>query len=86
VADRELVNDGGALLLHLDSTDYFGVNATGAIIWRLVAQPISFSALVDAVGEYLTERPANLDADVRSFVEELAVRKLVVVESGDRAS
>ena len=67
----------GAVLLHLDTAAYHGVNEMGAAIWeRLEAGP-TFSELVAGVREDVDDAPPELDDEVGAYVEQLAERGLV---------
>ena len=69
--------DSEAVMLDLRSGVYYGLEGTGARIWRLLASPISLAALRDAlVAEYDVE-PARCEADLRELIADLARRGLV---------
>jgi hypothetical protein len=74
---RRLAEGSGGVLLHLDSTQYHGVNEVGAAIWELTEQDITFGDLVAALRGRLDDPPADLEADVASFLDDLGGRGLV---------
>jgi hypothetical protein len=74
---REL--DGEAVLLHLDTGKYFGLDAVGARMWALLAQ---HGALEPAYRSLLAEyevAPDVLERDFTAFVDRLAAQQLLAV-------
>ena len=49
VVYRELAGEGGAVLLHLDSGAYHGLNETGILIWSLIDGERTFDAIVRSI-------------------------------------
>jgi Coenzyme PQQ synthesis protein D (PqqD) len=76
-AFRRLAEGSGGVLLHLDSTQYHGVNEVGAAIWELAESDIAFGDLVASLRGRLDDPPADLEGDVESFLSELSERQLV---------
>lgn len=77
VAYRELAGEGGAVLLHLETGAYHGLNTTGILIWDLIDGERALPALVDAVREQLDDAPEDLDAEVERFLSDLRERDLI---------
>lgn len=73
----------GAVLLHLDTAAYHGVNEVGAAIWELLEPSPAFGELVEQLRGKLDDPPDDLEGDVTAYVEDLAERGLVRV--GDEA-
>lgn len=84
VEHRELTT-GEAVLLHLDTAAYHGMNQTGALIWSSIGAGSTFAELVAVVRAALDDPPEGLEDDVATFVESLAARDLLIVTS-DAAS
>ncbi len=78
---RRLAEGSGGVLLHLDSTQYHGVNEVGAAIWELSESDIAFGDLVSALRDRLDDPPSDLEGDVESFLAELSERQLVELQS-----
>jgi hypothetical protein len=76
---RELSGNEGGVLLHLDTGAYHGLNPTGSLIWNLIGDGSAFANLVDGLGSLLTDTPADLEADVAAFVEDLLERDLLTL-------
>ena len=77
VVYRELAGEGGAVLLHLDSGAYHGLNPTGVLIWSLIDDERTFAELVAAVRDRLEDPPEDLDAETERFLADLRARDLI---------
>jgi hypothetical protein len=75
------LEDGSGVILHLDSTQYHGVNEVGATIWELTERPRSFADLIEGLRAELDDPPAALEADVEGFLRSLEERDLVSLGS-----
>ena len=64
----ELAGEG--VVLHLGSRRYFTVNDTGLTILTRLAQPSTFTELVDAVCADFDVEPAVATATTQAFVEQ----------------
>jgi len=74
---REL--DGEAVILHLESGQYYGLDPIGTRIWALLGQnprPRDIAAVL--VGEYDVP-PRQLEADLLDLLTRLAERSLIHV-------
>lgn len=68
VADPEVVAsevDGGAALLDLRSSQYYGLNPVGAYVWSQIQEPKTLDALAAAVAD-------AFDVDVSSCRDDIA--------------
>ena len=77
VVYRELAGEGGAVLLHLDSGAYHGLNETGILIWSLIDGERTFDQLVADVREQLDDPPDDLGAETERFLADLRARDLI---------
>lgn len=68
VLSKEL--DGEAVLLHLDTETYFGLNETGARLWALLIESPSLRHALGRMGEEFDVEPDVLERDARRLVEE----------------
>ena len=71
------LDDGTAVVLHLDTAQYHGVNEVGAEIWALVEDGVTFELLVAGLRAKLEDAPDELEADVEEFLRALEERGLV---------
>ncbi len=70
---------GEMVLLSLADGVYYGLDAVGAHIWRLLDQPRTIRAVVDdVVAQYHVER-ARCEHDVLTFLGDLNTHGLVAV-------
>lgn len=78
---RELGEEGGAVLLHLETGAYHGTNEVGALVWDMLGEGgMAFGALVDRLRSELEETPEDLESEISEFLDELAGRHLVLRE------
>ena len=77
VVYRELAGEGGAVLLHLDSGAYHGLNETGIMIWSLIDGERTFDQLVADVREQLDDPPDDIGAETERFLADLRARDLI---------
>jgi Coenzyme PQQ synthesis protein D (PqqD) len=80
---RRLEN-GSAVVLHLDTAQYHGLNEVGAAIWDL-ADGRSFQEIVDALREQIEDPPDQLEDEVAEFLEALHDRELVEYQAASIA-
>lgn len=78
VVFRELSGDGGgAVLVHLDTGAYHGLNAVGMVLWELLAEARTVAELEAWLAERVTDVPDTAGADLAAFVADLHARDLV---------
>jgi hypothetical protein len=67
------VVEGEGVLLHADSSAYFGLNQTGTLLWqRLAASPQSASELAEWLQESVSGAPDDPAPVVAQFLEQLS--------------
>jgi hypothetical protein len=71
---------GEAVILHLKSGEYFGLNEVGARIWNLIQEPKTVGAVLDAVLEEYDVALNQLEPDLLALLEEMANKELIEVE------
>jgi len=76
VVYRDLA-DGG-VLLHLDSGQYHSLNATGALIWKLIDGARTPPQIIDGLRAQLESSPDDLSSVVADFLDGLLTRDLIV--------
>jgi hypothetical protein len=77
------LEDGSGVILHLDTTQYHGVNQVGSAIWELTDRPRTFAELVEGLREQLDDPPSNLEGDVEEFLRALEQRNLISLAPQD---
>jgi hypothetical protein len=79
VVARELAGPEGAVLLHLDTGAYHGLNTIGFLIWGYIDGKRTVDEIVAAVRERVTDAPPALQQEVRAFLESGLERNLITV-------
>lgn len=74
---RNLGDDEGGVLLHLDTAAYHGVNDVGSLVWTLL-DGRTFSQVLDELRSKLVSVPPEFEEDIGEFVASLIERDLVV--------
>lgn len=80
VAFRAYGDRSGGVLLDLETSLYFGVNAVGALVWELIGSGNEISRIVHEMHSQIDDPPKNLADDVDQFLAELEERRLVVLD------
>lgn len=75
---REL--DGEAVIVHLDSGMYYGLDPVGTRLWQLIDAHRELKPVFDAALAEFDVEPEVLQRDLLQLVSELASRQLVVVQ------
>jgi hypothetical protein len=70
--------EGEAVLLHMDTKNYFRLNATAALLWKGMERGLEREQLLDSLlAEFEVDRPTAA-AELDRLLGELAERGLVV--------
>lgn len=77
---RNLAGEG-AVLLHLDTAAYHGVNQVGALVWSLL-DGVTFADLLMKLKTVIVGAPAGFEGEIEEFIGALVTRDLVLVETG----
>lgn len=72
---REL--DGEAVVLNLDTGIYFGLDAVGTRIWRLIEDRKPLKAVLETLIDEYDAPPDRLQRDLLAFVERLNSKGLL---------
>ena len=70
----------GAVLLHLESGEYHGLNEVGTLLWELLDEERDLAGLVAAARKRFEAPPVRLETDVARFVTSLRDRDLIRVD------
>jgi hypothetical protein len=69
--------DGSFALLNLETSEYFKLNETGAVIWKRMAEGATLTELVSAICKEFDVSDEECRADVTDLVVTLEKAKLV---------
>lgn len=78
------LDDGSAVLLHLDNKFYYSLNETGSFMWQEIEKnngAMSVEKLIDAVCENFDVTRDEAKSDVAEFIEDLAKEGLVLIQT-----
>jgi hypothetical protein len=68
---------GETAILNLKNSVYYGLDPVGARVWQLIQEPITLAQLHDALRAEYDVEPAQLEADIRDLLEQLAEQGLI---------
>jgi hypothetical protein len=71
---------GETILLHLDSGEYFGLDAMATRIWQLIVEKGDLGQVEDAMLEEFDIDRTALSNDLRQMIDELATKRLISIE------
>lgn len=74
---REIVNEDGAVLLDIKQGLCFSINPAGTRIWEMVKKGCSVEQIEEALQSEFAISRAQIEDDVRDFMENLITAKLV---------
>lgn len=81
VVARQLAPPEGAVLLHLETGAYHGLNQVGYLVWNAIDGTRTVGEIVELVRTQVLDPPAELDDEVRQFLEGARDRGLLRVRS-----
>jgi Coenzyme PQQ synthesis protein D (PqqD) len=72
------LTDGEAVIVHFESSAYYGLNATGTYIWcRLADGALDTGELAERLAARYGKRPADIAADIDGFLGSLKTEELI---------
>ena len=82
VASKDQVSSdlgGEAAILNLKNSVYYGLDPIGARVWQLIQQPMTLGQIRDVLRAEYDVELAQLEADIRDLLQELAEQGLVEI-------
>ena len=80
------VADDEAVLLHADTSAYFGLNRTATLLWERIAEhPVTADQLTEWGRSVFADAPPDLAGQVSIFIEQLVELGLVSSEESTEA-
>ena len=77
---------GETILLHLDSGEYFGLDAIATRIWQLIVEKGDLGQVEEAMLDEFDIDRTVLSNDLRRMVDELAAKRLISIEEAPAGS
>ncbi|MDV7141322.1 PqqD family protein [Tropicimonas sp. TH_r6] len=68
---------GETILLHLASGTYFGMDAVGTLVWKLLGEELTPKEICARVTEEFENVPDQVSDDILAFLEQLAAQDLI---------
>jgi len=68
-----------AAILNLKNSVYYGLDPVGARVWQLVQEPRTIGQIRDVLRAEYDVEEAQLEADIRDLLQELAAQGLVEI-------
>ena len=75
--------EGEAVLLHMDTKDYFRLNDTAAWVWKGLERGLDRAGLLQSLLERYEVEPAEAEAQLDQLLGELTQRGLISVDAGE---
>lgn len=75
--------EGEAVILDTASGEYYGLNEAGARIWTLLQDPMTFTALVDALLEEYSVDRDQCEAEVKGLLRRMVEEDLLELDPVD---
>jgi len=70
---------GEMAIVNFANGTYYGIDPTGARIWKLLNEPLTIEQLCSSLARVYDVERSRLDSDVRAFIGELADQGLVEI-------
>jgi hypothetical protein len=70
--------DGDTVLLHLRTSQYFSLNSTGSLMWKLMESSVSLAGMSQALLERFDVTPEVADETVLELVRDLKAHELII--------
>jgi hypothetical protein len=77
VVYRDLTAGEGAVLLHVESGAYHGLNEIGSLIWSLIDGERTRGDIVRELRARIDDPPSGIERDVDGFLDDLRQRNLI---------
>ena len=75
--------DGDLVIMSIETGTYYGLDAVGACVWKLVEQPRTFASVVEGVVERFEVGPEVAEQDLTAFLREMHAEGIVAITTAD---
>jgi hypothetical protein len=76
---------GEAVILHLGTGVYYGLDPVGAFVWSLLKEPISLSQIHERVLEEYEVASDRCERDLLALIKQMASTRIVSVQNAKAA-
>ena len=73
--------DGEVVILNLANSSYYGLEAVGAEVWRLIQEPRTFAEIEASLMETYEVDTPQLRRDLQNLLHRLAEEGLIAIEA-----
>jgi Coenzyme PQQ synthesis protein D (PqqD) len=74
-----------AAILNMKNNVYYGVDAVGSRVWKLLQQPQTIRAICDAMLNEYDVEPDRCERDLLELLEQMRAEGLIEIEAESRA-
>jgi hypothetical protein len=75
--------DGDVVIMSIDTGTYYGLDAVGACVWKLLAQPQTFTEVVDGVVGQFEADTEVVERDLTAFLKEMQSEGIISINPVD---
>lgn len=68
------------VMMSIEAGRYYGTNKTGAYIWKLLENPLSFGELCDKLSEDFNIAREQCEVEIGPFMEDLLKENIILVQ------
>jgi hypothetical protein len=76
--------EGEAVILHLATGTYYGLDAVGTRIWELLREQARVDAIMEAILQQYEVEPARCEQDLLGLLRQLHAKGLIEIVAGTR--
>lgn len=73
--------DGDVVIMSIDTGTYYGLDAVGACVWKLLEQPRTFAEVIDGVVQQFEVDAEVVEKDLTAFLSEMRSEGIVSVNA-----
>jgi coenzyme PQQ synthesis protein D (PqqD) len=78
--------DGEAIIINLESGNYYNLNSTGTDIWDCIEKGVLVCQIADAVGQRYDGNQRDIENSVSQLINELEKEELIVIDGSEEAA
>jgi len=75
--------DGDLVIMSIETGTYYGLDAVGVCVWKLIERPRTFEAVLEGVLERFEVPPEVAKKDLTAFLREMQAEGIVSIITAD---